>query len=514
MPSKDESNTFSYQARLNLDGPSAIMLDACAELLSRLERKLFADICKGKVPGDVKAEYIRKYGITARQFNALRVQIEGKMRSIRERRPGLIAETKDKIASAQKDVARRQKREPGSEKLHHKKRRLVSLKHRLETLQAEQATGKVSLCFGSKRLFRAQFALNENDYQSHAQWLADWRRSRNNSFFLLGSKDESSGNQSCTATITEDGSIRLRLRLPPAVAGQEKYLWLPPIHFTYGHENIVAALRSCEDRKLLQASKSPEAIHYGVALSYRFVRDEKGWRVFVSLPVQKPKTVTSQHKGVIGVDINANHLALTETDRFGNPIAKKSIPLNTYGKSRNQIRAVVGDACAAIVEAARSVGKPLVIEQLNFQKKKAELKDHASPALARMLSSLAYSSIISGLNSRAWRLGVEVMEVNPAYTSIIGRVKFAKRYGLSVHHAAALVIARRHLRASERVPRHLDSIPDGKGSHVALSPPVRNRDKHVWHAWGIINRSFKTVLAAHFRVKKYRSSSSKPACVI
>ncbi len=251
-----------------------------------------------------------------------------------------------------------------------------------------------------------------------------------------------------------------------------------------------------------------------MALSYRFVRDEKGWRVFISMPVQKPQTVTSQHQGVIGVDINANHLAITETDRFGNPIAKKSLPLNTYGKSRNQIQAIVGDACANLVEAARSTGKPLVIEQLDFQKKKAELKDHASPKLARMLSGLAYSTIISGLNSRAWRLGVEVMEVNPAYTSIIGRVKFAKRYGLSVHHAAALVIGRRSLRASERVPRDLDSIPDGKGSHVALSLPERNRDKHVWHTWGIVNRRFKTVHAAHFRAKKNRSSCSKPACVI
>ncbi len=514
MPSKDDSKTFTYQMRLNLDKSSASILDACAQLFSKLERKLFADVCKGKTPGELKARYIREYEITARHFNALRVQIEGKVRSIRERRPGLIAEIRDKIASAQKVIARLEERKLNSEKLHQKKRRLGNLKRGLEKLQADQATGKVSLCFGSKRLFRAQFALHENGYQSHEEWLAEWRQSRSNSFFLLGSKDESSGNQSCTATLTEEGSLRLRLRLPSALAGQEKYLWLPPIRFKYGHDNIVEALRSCEERKRLQASKSPEASHCGVALSYRFVRDEKGWRVFISMPVQKPQTVTSQHQGVIGVDINANHLAITETDRFGNPIAKKSLPLNTYGKSRNQIQAIVGDACANLVEAARSTGKPLVIEQLDFQKKKAELKDHASPKLARMLSGLAYSTIISGLNSRAWRLGVEVMEVNPAYTSIIGRVKFAKRYGLSVHHAAALVIGRRSLRASERVPRDLDSIPDGKGSHVALSLPERNRDKHVWHTWGIVNRRFKTVHAAHFRAKKNRSSCSKPACVI
>lgn len=514
MPFKDPFQTFTYQTRLNLDEPTAIILDSCAQLLSSIERQLFVDLTKGKAPVDLKVEYIKKHQITARQFNALRIQVQGKIDSIREGRAGLMTDAQFKIASIQKSIAALEKRAPGSEKLHQKKRRLANLKCGLEQLQSDQATGRVSLCFGSKRLFRAQFALEKNGYQSHEEWLANWRQLRSNSFFLVGSKDESSGNQSCTAIITEDGRLQLRLRLPPALASHGKYLLLPSIHFEYGHENIIEALASCLERKRLQTVKCLEASQYGVALSYRFKRDEKGWRVFISVPIQKRKTVTSQERGVIGVDINANHLAIAETDRFGNPVAKKSIPVNTYGKNRNQTQALIGDACALIVDNAKKAGKPLVIEQLDFQKKKSELRDHSSPAMARMLSGLAYNNIINGLKSRAWRSGVEVMEVNPAFTSIIGRVKFSRRYGLSVHHAAALTIGRRHLRASERVPRYLDSIPDGKGSYVALSLPVRNRDKHVWQTWGVLNRSFKTVLAAHFRAMKNRSSSPKPACVI
>lgn len=513
MPSKDPCQTFTYQTRLKLDESSSIILDSYAQLMSRIERQLFADLCKGKAAADLKVEYIKKHQITARQFNALRIQIEGKISSIRESRLGLIKDAQFKITSIQKSITGLEKRAPGSEKLHQKKRRLANLKRGLEQLQSDQTSGRVSMCFGSRRLFKAQFALEENGYRGHEQWLEDWRQSRSNSFFLVGSKDESSGNQSCVATIAEDGSLQLRLRLPPALDSQGKYLFLPQIQFDYGHENIVEALGSCLERKKLQNLSCPEATHYGVALSYRFKRDKKGWRVFISIPVQKRKIVTSQERGVIGIDINADHLAITETDRFGNPIAKKSIPLNTYGKNRNQTKALIGNVCAIVVDDAKRVGKPLVIEHLDFQKRKAELRDHTSPALARMLSGLAYNSIINGVKSRAWRSGVEVTEVNPAFTSIIGRVKFAKRYGLSVHHAAALAIGRRHLRASERVPRHLESIPDGKGSYVALSLPVRNRDKHVWHTWGILNRRFKTVLAAHFRAMKNRSSSSKSAGV-
>lgn len=328
--------------------------------------------------------------------------------------------------------------------------------------------------------------------------------------FLLGSKDETNGNQSCIAILAEDGTLTLKIRLPDCLFQTHgKYLTLSGVYFQHGHIYIIEALKSCEERKRLHALKDPKAISYGVPISYRFKRDKKGWRVFINVPVAKSHSTTSSRQGIIGLDINANHLAVAEADRFGNPIGKKSIALNTYGKNQNQAKALIGNACAELVAYAKTKGKTLVIENLDFQKKKAEVS--ASRTYARMLSSFAYSQIKSHLKGRAWREGVEIVEVTPAYTSVIGRVKFSRRYGLSIHHAAALVIGRRHLKASERVPRCLDKIPDGKENYVALSVPVRNRDEHVWSIWRTISRKLKTALAAHFRAKRNRSSSSEPA---
>ena len=70
-----------------------------------------------------------------------------------------------------------------------------------------------------------------------------------------------------------------------------------------------------------------------------------------------------------------------------------------------------------------------------------------------MLSSFSYGKVKACFLSRGYREGVEVNQVNPAYSSVIGRVKFMERYGLSVHQAAALVLARRLLGCSERIPR-------------------------------------------------------------
>jgi hypothetical protein len=116
-----------------------------------------------------------------------------------------------------------------------------------------------------------------------------------------------------------------------------------------------------------------------------------------------------------------------------------------------------------------------------------------------MLSAFAYASTIAHLKSRGQTRGIEVHSVNPAFTSLIGRVKFAKRYGVTIHMAAALCIGRRFLGVSERMPQGQRDIPDGKGGHVTLDLPVRNRSRHVWHQWGQLNRKFSVALTAHFR---------------
>jgi len=187
--------------------------------------------------------------------------------------------------------------------------------------------------------------------------------------------------------------------------------------------------------------------------------------------------------------------------------------LVTYGKSQHQAKAIIGEASALAVAWAKAKHKPIAIERLDFSQKKATLKESSHPKYARMLSSFAYQTIRYTIQSRAYREGVGIIEVNPAYTSVIGRVKYARSYGLSIHRAAAVCIARRSQGASERLPRYLDKIPDGKCGHVALSPPVRKRNKHVWSQWSEVRKSLLVVPAAQTRTTKCRSSSPlKTAC--
>ena len=167
---------------------------------------------------------------------------------------------------------------------------------------------------------------------------------------------------------------------------------------------------------------------------------------------------------------------------------------------------------ASVVQYAREVGKPIVIERLDFRQKKAALEGE-SRRYSRMLSSFSYGKIKAYFLSRGYRQGVEVHQVNPAFSSVVGRVKFMERYGLTVHQAAALVLARRSLGFSERIPRRWVA-PIGNGVQVAFTVPVRKRVKHVWTYWGAISRQLRPVLAAQYRLGKRRRRPNPVQAVV
>ena len=366
------------------------------------------------------------------------------------------------------------------------------------------------LCFGSKRLWRKQRNLEANGYGSHQEWLRDWQDARSDEFFVLGSRDETAGCQLCVAAVADDGTLTLRLRMPDCLAGQhDKYLVIEGVWFAYGHEQVLAALQSNAEYSAYRrqhGEKRARATELGQAISYRFKRDEKGWRVFVTTNMMGVPVVTDQRLGAIGVDVNVDHLAIAETDASGNCVNAWRTPLVTYGKSQRKAEALVGDAVASVVRYAREVSKPIVIEKLDFRQKKAILEGQ-SRRYSRMLSSFSYGKVKAYFISRGYREGVEVHQVNPAFSSVIGRVKFMERYGLSVHQAAALVLARRLLGCSERIPR-LRVAPVGNGVHVAFTVPARKRVKHVWTYWGAISGQLKPALAAQYRLDRRRRRSN------
>jgi IS605 OrfB family transposase len=440
----------TYQTRLNLSAEDSETLERYADRFSRAQLTLFARRSAATVVR--KPDFMREFGLTARQYNAVRVNLDGTIASQRERQPQLLAEAQVRIKSLEKTIARK-KLNP--EQIHHKKRRLVCLREKRSVLERDIETGTVRIAFGSRKLFHAQYSLVENGFADHAAWKAAWRQARSSQFFVLGSKDETAGCQGCVLSSVVDDCFSLRLRLPNSEA--RKYVEMEA-RFAYGAEHLRGALTA------------------GQAISYRFLRDERGWRVFASTKALDVEIITDKRLGSIGVDLNADHIAVAETDRFGNLIYSARIPLITYGKSQEQAKAIIGECVKEIVGLAVRSAKPIAIERLDFSKKKARLAEFGV-RYSRMLSSFAYSQFAQLLTARAHDAGISVRMVNPAYSSLIGRVKFARRYGISKDMAAALVIGRRIQGFSER---------PGRRVQVALGVPVRKHARHVWSFWSAL----------------------------
>ena len=438
-------------------------------------------------------------------FNAVRVSLEGKVASIRAQQKLRADGLTRRIARAERQVVRAE--EHGRrDHVHQNKRRLVNLRNQLAALESDISGEKVRLCFGSKRLWRKQHDLEANGYSSREEWLKDWRTARSGEFFVLGSRDETGGCQLCVAEVADDGSLSLRLRMPDCLAEQHgKYLVIEGVRFPYSHERVMAALQSNAEYAQYRrehGEKAARSTSLGQAVSHRFKRDSKGWRVFATTELPEVEVTTDRGLGVIGIDLNADHLAVAETDASGNCINAWRAPLVTYGKSAQQAEALIGDVMATVVQHAKESGKPIVIEKLDFRRKKAVLEGE-SPKYSRMLSSFGYGRVKACFISRGYREGVEVHQVNPAYSSVIGRVKFMERYGLTVHQAAALVLARRLLGCSEGIPRQWVA-PVGNGVHVAFTVPARKRVKHVWTYWGGVLGQLRPALAAQHRLGKRR----------
>lgn len=480
-----ETLTLTIQTRHSFDPIQDSILTEYASLHNQIEHSLYAEAAKGRATDKCKSDFLKRFGITARQFNACNVSLKGKITACQEAQKQTLFNLKQKIEHIENQIQRLEKKSSKRLALHQKKRRKENFIKRLEKVEKDYKQNRVHICFGGRKLFRAQFYLEKNGFSSHQKWKEAWQKERNNEFFVLGSKDETAGNQTCQARLQENGKFALALRLPNALVDKHgKFLEINNVSFSHGHELICSSL--CDKK----------------ALSYRFKKDQKGWRIFVSTDLKKPETVSREEIGVIGIDLNTDHIAYVETDRFGNPIKKKVFPWISYGKTKEQLKAATGDICRQIITLAEEVKKPIVIEKLDFQKKKMTLQGK----LGRLLSSFSYRLFYLFLTSRAFKNGITLHQVNPAYTSIIGQVNYATRYGLSIHLAAALCIARRHQKFSESPCSSIGKIPDGKGGHVAFVLPARNRTKHVWHFWGQVRKKIKTTHAAYYQAK-YRSWS-------
>jgi len=204
-----------------------------------------------------------------------------------------------------------------------------------------------------------------------------------------------------------------------------------------------------------QAEKTGEWFPYTVRLK---LRNGKIYAQFSKEENSLEVTITKDN-GVIGIDINAYpfHLALVYTAKDGNLEKYERFSLGQLLEGSSEKRAYLSWQTAhQVVEIAKRERKAIVVE--NLEKLPKGKRGDGLPKLRRKLQKWVYKALLQKIEIVARRNGIQVIKVNPAYTSIIGKLKYAPLYNIDKDTAGAYVIARRGLGFKERMPKNYKQL--------------------------------------------------------
>ncbi|MEU2981524.1 IS200/IS605 family accessory protein TnpB-related protein [Streptomyces hirsutus] len=319
---------------------------------------------------------------------------------------------------------------------HAKSRRLRVLEDRLARERAAWEAGRVHVVRGGKRLARMRHQLPAARL-TEDQWRARWEAAR---WFLRadGESGKRYGNE--TIRISPDGQVSIRLPAPPlaglANAPRGRYVLTGRIHFA--HRGTEWADRVAANR----------------AIAYRIHHDVARARWYVTASWQKPASpavplAAALADGVIGVDMNADHLAAWRLDVHGNPTGTpRRFFYNLTGTAGHR-DAQLRHALTRLLHWARTCGvRAIAVEDLDFTAEKTREKHGGRKRFRQLITGLPTGRLRARLTSMADQTGIVVVAVDPAYTSKWGAQHWQKPLTSTIrkitrHDAASIAIGRR-----------------------------------------------------------------------
>lgn len=306
-------------------------------------------------------------------------------------------------------------------KIYWKQNRLNTKKQKLKNLVDEIETGKYKVCFGTKELLKT-------DYKKFVE-------KRDSEIYFLGRAGDGACNNNFQVEYSsKTNQFYFKIR---------KEIDLENDKFVYGKFYFNNKSYTNLLKNLLRTKES--------ALTYRIkIKDNRVFlQIMYNLKHNKDLCVTRNSYGVFGVDFNKGFVSVSETDKCGNLINTFNINYR-YSKGKQTtndfqyIATKLKDYCL-------NTGKDLVIEKLNFKKKKDGLISKKGKKYNEMLSSLAYSKFDSIITSKCVKNRIFLHKVNPAWTSWIAKQKYCPKMKLNIHSGASYVIARRGMSLTDKI---------------------------------------------------------------
>jgi IS605 OrfB family transposase len=228
------------------------------------------------------------------------------------------------------------------------------------------------------------------------------------------------------------------------------------------------------------------------AYNVRLIRkDNNRFRVVIDYSISAPLNKIGFSKGTIGIDTNIDRIAICEVAKDGNFIKSFSLINNKLQfASVNKRNYEISLLVKRVIQFSKDKNKGIVFENLKF--KKNFNKNHK---LNRIKSNFVYRKFLELLERKCIENGIFYKKVNPAYTSIIGKLKYKDIYKINTHEASAFVIARRGLGCNEKLSFKGYNHKEVKDIVFRnLAGKYKNKRVHSWVLWKCLNDNAKAVL--------------------
>lgn len=288
--------------------------------------------------------------------------------------------------------------------------KIKSLNHQLET-------NRFKITFGTKKLLK--------------QNLEEFLNKRDSQMTFVGSKEETGCNSTFQLEyVSKINQFIMKVRKDfkyKNTKGEERYVY--GRCFFNNHKKLL--------KEILKSKSS--------SLTYRIIQRNNKYYLQCMFEIDNSNlSLTNNAQGTIGVDFNEGFVAISQTNKYGHLVSidKMIYRFGSGNKTKNDLLLIINK----LTELALKTGKDIVVEDLNFLKKKSkaikgeskERKQHN-----KMLHSLAYRMFLDRTEQICNKRNVGLIKVNPAWTSWIAQNKFCDKMKLNIHTGAAFVIARR-----------------------------------------------------------------------
>jgi IS605 OrfB family transposase len=330
--------------------------------------------------------------------------------------------------------------------------------------KAKQYPTDRPVVFGGKRLFE-KLCKNHLTGELRERLKKRWREIRQGTLISIGSKSDR-GNR---LTRFEDLNGQLHLRI---TTGNREFICAKVLREPSNSKDKWITFMAM----LLESWQTKNYFAYTVELK---LRDGEVYGS-VSFELPTPEVKYTKDNGVIAIDTNASpiHLAVVEVSKTGELLSYQTISLHhLLGLSQNSKDHQEWILAHQLLDLAIEKGKAIAVE--NLKKLKKGMHGDGKATLRKRLHHWNAKRFLQKLKRVAMLKGVEVIEVNPAYTSVIGMLKYAPQLNIDKDIAGAYVIGRRALGFKEDMPENYEKLLKDKAYLEFALEKYEKREKEL-----------------------------------